>query len=325
MTRDEVLNSIQLKKRFCKDCNLPIAVFDNPYFYQRLCTLDILYDCVDKFDQFCFEMMNFANEQSYFEYYNSVKDAMINHIKENAEYQRFNEQDFRNVAKISDIGKRNLYVEQNNGGVFISIDMKKANFSALKHFSKEIFDGCSTWEEFVSQFTSSQHIINSKYIRQVVMGACNPKRQIQYEHYLISLLCLHIRETFSNDAIDFYSLGEDEIIIVVENPNEMPDFRLGFSLKDLKKAINSCPGGIGSLVRVEMFDLEKVGNEGWKKNVYGDERDKIEFKCINAEVFHQIVKHYYELPITEDDLVFYHDGQLARFMKEVDNPWVDKS
>lgn len=93
MTRDEVLNSIQLKKRFCKDCNLPIAVFDNPYFYQRLCTLDILYDCVDKFDQFCFEMMNFANEQSYFEYYNSVKDAMINHIKENAEYQRFNEQD----------------------------------------------------------------------------------------------------------------------------------------------------------------------------------------------------------------------------------------
>lgn len=325
MTRDEVLNSIQLKKRFCKDCNLPISVFDNPYFYQRLCALDILYDCVDKFDNFCFELANYHDEQSYFEYYNSVKDTIINHIKDNNEYQKFNEQDIKNTDRVKDVSKKNLYVEQNNGGVFISIDMKKANFSALKHFSKDIFDGCDTWEEYMRQFTNSQHIINSKYIRQVVMGACNPKRQIQYEHYLMSRLYLHIKETFKDEAIDFYSLGEDEIIIVVENPNEMPDFRLGFSLNELKKAISSCPDGIGNLVRVEMFDLDKVGNEGWKKNIYDNNEDKIEFKCINSEVFHQIVKHYFEMPIIEDDLVFYHNGQLARFMKEVDNPWEHKS
>lgn len=321
MTREQVLTSIQLKKRFCKDCNLSIAVFDNPYFYERLCALDILYDCVDKFDQFCIELMAYPDEQSYFEYYNSVKDAMITHIKENAAFQEFNNQSFKATDKPVDVSKRNLYVEPNDKGVFVSIDMRKANFSALKHYSRDIFDGCDTWEEYVGKFTDSKHIANSKYIRQVVLGACNPKRQIQYEHHLMSILCLHIQQTLNDDALDIYSLGEDEIIITVENPNEPPNFRPNFSLKDLKKAVASCPEGIGSLVRIEMFDLYKVGNDGWMKNIYGDESDNVDFKCVNAEIFHQIVKHYFGQPITENDLVFYHNGQLAKFMKEVDNPW----
>ena len=78
---------------------------------------------------------------------------------------------------------------------------------------------------------------------------------------------------------------------------------------------------LGLLVRIEMFDLYKVGNDGWMKNIYGDESDNVDFKCVNAEIFHQIVKHYFGKPITENDLVFYHNGQLAKFMKEVDNPW----
>ena len=26
-------------------------------------------------------------------------------------------------------------------------------------------------------------------------------------------------------------------------------------------------------------------------------------------------------PITDNDLVFYHNGRLAKFLKEVNNPW----
>lgn len=55
MIKEEVLNSIQLKKRFCKDCGLPIVVFDNPYFMERLQTLDPLFSCVEKFNRFCNE------------------------------------------------------------------------------------------------------------------------------------------------------------------------------------------------------------------------------------------------------------------------------
>lgn len=324
MTKEEVLNSIQLKKRFCKDCNLPISVFDNPYFYERLCVLDKLYNCIDKFNQFCTELLSYPSVQSYFQYYNSIKDSMIIHIKENPVFKEFNSKNFNSIIKPTDVYKRNLYVEQNDGGVFISIDMKKANFSALKHYSKDIFDGCKTWEEYIGKFTESKHIANSKYIRQVVLGACNPKKQIQYEHYLMTLLYLHIKKTLNDDALDIYSLGEDEIIITVENPNEPPNFRPNFSLNDLKNAIASCPENIGSLVRVEMFDLHKVDNHGWMKIFYGEDNKNIDFKWVNAEIFHQIVKHYFEEPITENDLVFYHNCQLAKYLKEVDNPWLTK-
>ena len=76
-----------------------------------------------------------------------------------------------------------------------------------------------------------------------------------------------------------------------------------------------------------MFDLYKIkGTDGWMKYIYNfdadsDVDDKVEFKCLNAEIFHQIIKHYYNEVITPNDLVFYHNGELATYLKEVDNPW----
>jgi hypothetical protein len=69
-----------------------------------------------------------------------------------------------------------------------------------------------------------------------------------------------------------------------------------------------------------MFDLQKVGDYGWMKVIY-DEPERVEFKTINADIYHQIVKHYWNMPITEDDLVFRYNGVLARFLEGVKNPW----
>lgn len=308
MNRNEVLNSIALKKRFCKDCNLPIAVFDNPYFYERLCTLDVLEDCINKFDLFCEELEQFNSEQDYFEYYNESKEPIIEYIKNSPEYDRFINESFKCDFVAN---KRNLYVQENDGRGFISIDMQKANFSAMKHYSSELFFDDETWEEFVCRFAYSQHIISSKYIRQVVFGTCNPKKQIQYEHYLMNILCEHIIKELPD--ISIYSLGVDEIIISI------PDGGCGFSLNKLKSVVNSCRDGIGLLVRIDAFTLNDI-NVGWIKTYY-DSSERIEFKCVDAEVYHQVVKHYFGIPITENDLVFRHNGKLAKFLCEVDNPW----
>lgn len=310
MKREQVMNSILLKKRFCKDNNLPIVVYDNPYFYERLCALDILFDCVDKFEDFCLELLGYSCEQEYFEYYNNIKNTIISHIKRKDDYIKFNEENFKIDTDI--FKKRNLYVEENDDKTFISIDMKKANFSALSHFSSKIFDNAKTWEEFMGQFTTSEHIINSKYIRQVILGACNPKKQIRYEKYLMfGLLQDLIKEI---KTLDVFSLGEDEIILCVKNCD--------YSLKRLKEIISNTP--IGDMVKVTMFNLEKIkGTNGWLKKIYNFQSDDeiVEFKCLDAETFHQIVKHYYKEPITSDDLVFRHNKKLAKFLKEEKNPW----
>ena len=314
MTREEVLQFTGLKKRFCKDCNLPINLFDEPYFTQRLKALDVQFDCVKKFDTFCADLEKYDTEQEYFEYYNTVKDSVINMIKDNTEYMKFLNDDFadvRVVTKNITLGNKNLYIEGNQDKTFISIDMKKANFSALRHYSPAIFKNVETWEQYISFFTPSEHIRNSKYIRQVILGACNPKRQITYERYLMTMLYLHIKSELDG-KVSFYSLGNDEIIISVAGTS--------VSAKEIKAAIATCPQKIGELVRFEMFDLQKVGDYGWMKVIY-DEPERVEFKTINADIYHQIVKHYWNMPITEDDLVFRYNGVLARFLEGVKNPW----
>lgn len=314
MTREEVLQFTGLKKRFCKDCNLPINLFDEPYFTQRLKALDVQFDCVKKFDTFCADLEKYDTEQEYFEYYNTVKDSVINMIKDNTEYMKFLNDDFadvRVVTKNITLGNKNLYIEGNQDKTFISIDMKKANFSALRHYSPAIFKNVETWEQYIGFFTPSEHIRNSKYIRQVILGACNPKRQITYERYLMTMLYLHIKSELDG-KVSFYSLGNDEIIISVAGTS--------VSAKEIKATIATCPQKIGELVRFEMFDLQKVGDYGWMKVIY-DEPERVEFKTINADIYHQIVKHYWNMPITEDDLVFRYNGVLARFLEGVKNPW----
>ena len=133
MNRRNVLNSKALKKRFCTDTNMPITVFAEPYFLERLRALDYFYGGISKFNTFCYMLESdlFSTEQDYFEYYNSVKDRAINHIKAHEEFIKF-ENKVIPVPQIRLFSKTELYKPENDGKVFISIDLKKANFSIMK-------------------------------------------------------------------------------------------------------------------------------------------------------------------------------------------------
>lgn len=315
MDREQVMGSIALKKRFSKDCKLPIAIYDNPYFYERLCTLDVIFDCVDKFEDFCCELQSFKDEGAYFEYYNLIKDQVVTYIRNQEAFDVFNNKEvFPNIDKM--YPKHNLYIDENDGRTFISIDMRKANFSALNYYSGEIFNNCASWEEFIRMFTDSEHIVRSKYFRQVVFGSCNPKRQVRYEKNLMHDLLSYISEAV-DDELSVFSLDADEIILNVENYQ--------FSMRALREIVSETP--IGHLVKITIFDLNRIkGTNGWMKTFYNFDKesaadDVVEFKCLDAEIYHQVVKHYYNEVITDDDLVFYHNGKLAKFLEEVKNPW----
>lgn len=314
MTREQILESISLKKRFCKDNNYPVAVFDNPYFLERLAAIDEMFGgAMSAFDEFCDSLKDFETEQDYFEHYNSVKEMAITYIKEQPDFIEFNNKEFSSHLP-KGLVKRNLYVDENDDCTFISIDMKKANFSALHYYSPSIFGNVSTWEEFMGMFTDNSHIINSKYIRQVIMGACNPERQIKFERYLMYLLSTYIKTNLPN--IEFYSVAQDEILIKIES-----DKRFGMSMKDFKELIANEPTGIGKIVRVEYFFLSKIADtKGWCKN-FAPFEQRIEFKCLNTMYYHQVVKYFLGKKITANDLTFYYEGNLARFLKPITNPF----
>lgn len=302
--------SVRAKERFCKDCNIPIRLFQEPYFTDRLQLLDKFYGALEKWSLFIEELQKYKCEQDYFEEYNRVKDAAILSIKNSESYQRFNEEDM-NLYRVvhNNLPSKDIFKATNDGKTFISIDMRKANFSSLRFYDASIFDGASTWEEFISRFTDNKHIIRSKYIRQVILGNCNPKRHITYEKYLMDrILDKLVGDMFPLERVVFFS--NDEIVIDVSDLNDPEQKMLAsqiiFELND--KAIP---------LKVKLFTLHKIaGTDGYYKEILKENGEKeIEFKCLDNYMLPFVIRRFLGEDITDSDKVFYHEGLLAQFIE----------
>lgn len=310
--------SIRAKERFCKDCNLPIKIFQEPYFTDRLQLFDKFYGTLKKWDIFVEELKKYKNEQDYFEEYNRVKDAAINSIKETTDYQLFNNEDMNSYqVTYKDLPAKDIFHPNNDRKMFLSIDMRKANFSSLYHYSKDIFSGANTWEEFIGKFTDNKHIINSKYIRQVVLGNCNPKRHITYEKYLMDKVLYVLINKFNYSINDVVFFSNDEIVLSMEPYSYCSTLK-----KHTQKTLEDY---LTIPLKVELFRLHKIKNvNGYYKEIFEDDGTKIEFKCLDNYMFPFVARAFLGEEVTESDKVFYHEGLLAKFM-EVPEIEVDRN
>ena len=244
--------SNRAKERFCKDCNIPIRLFQEPYFLDRIKLFDDFYGTVNKWIRFASELQQYNCEQDYFEEYNRVKDAAITSIKNSEAYQKFNTEDMNKFTTAhKDLSNKDIFKTTNDGRVFISIDMKKANFSSLHEYDKNMFCGTDTWEDFISQFTDNEHIINSKYIRQVILGNCNPKRHITYEKYLMDQTLSLLYDIVGEERIVFFS--NDEIVYDMTTASNLHMLSLVRNCVEERLSTKS-----NIPFRVELFSLHKI-------------------------------------------------------------------
>lgn len=301
--------STRAKERFCKDCNIPIRLFHEPYFTDRLILFDKFFETLGKWDLFISELQKYKCEQDYFEEYNRVKDSAILSIKESEAYQKFNSDDMNKYhVTHENLPNKDIFKPTNDGKSFISIDMRKANFSSLHHYSAEMF-GVNTWEEFIGRFTDNKHIINSKYIRQVILGNCNPKRHITYEKYLMDMLLTYLLEKYIPiERVVFFS--NDEIVIDISDMKESEQNLLAFKIEQGLK-------GISIPFKVELFTLFKIhGTDGYYKEIVNTDGEKdIEFKCLDNYMMPFVIRHFLREEITDSDRVFYHEGLLSQFIE----------
>ena len=302
--------SVRAKERFCKDCNIPIRLFQEPYFTDRLKLFNKFYGTLEKWNIFLEGLQKYHCEQDYFEEYNRVKDAAILSIKESEAYQKFNEEDMNKYrVTYENLPNKDIFKPSNDGKLFISIDMRKANFSSLYHYDNSMFSGAKTWEEFISKFTENKHIINSKYIRQVILGNCNPKRHITYEKHLMNeVLDVLIKEVgYWFDEIVFFS--NDEIVIDMDNYADC--IRNRNITKSKLEEYFDFP------LNVELFYLHKInGTDGYYKEIVNDINERsFEFKCLDNYMLPFVIRSFLGEEITDSDKVFYHEGLLAKFIE----------
>lgn len=320
-TLDNNTISAKAKERFCKDCNIPIKIFNEPYFTDRLKLYDRHFNALRKWSIFTAELAKYTTEQDYFEEFNKVKDDAINAIKKSAAYLAFNNEDMNQYAiQHKNLPGKDIYKPTFDGKTLISIDMKKANFSALMHYDKLIFFGdfdiMNTWEDFIKKFTDNKHIINSKYIRQIIMGNCNPGRHITYEKFLMDNIISQITKNLI-DINDIVFFSNDEIIIDISDktPDEQKHL---YDVLYLITEDNIVP------LRVEQFTLHIIkcdnsnfkGNIGYYKKIEtGAKTPKIDFKCIDSYMYPFILRKFNQEDVTPYDKVFYNKKFLSEFIE----------
>lgn len=296
----------KLKQRFCKDQKLPIQIYTSPYFEERLKLMNKL----DTYIDFIMFINNtFETTEDYFEYYNNLKDTMINYIKDSEAYKLLQTEDMNKYSRKHALRQSDVYKESNIGKTFFSIDMQKANFSALVKFGKntntKFFDSFN-YDDFIKSFTHHNYFKSSKYIRQVIFGNCNPKRQVTYESYLMDNL---LEELISNNIIsidDIYSLCSDEIIIEVKNEN---------TSVDIIRLIEFCNSFTEFPIKTEYFKLGKIVNTNAyiKESIFNG---SYSLKCVNALEAPFIYRFLNDNGAYKDsDLVFIHEGKLAKFLE----------
>jgi hypothetical protein len=327
----------KLKERFCKDCNIPIKYFESPFFERRLELYDPYYGSLKKWEIFLNELKKYNSEQDYFEEYNRVKDMAIYNIKESLAYQKFNSEDMNKFAvpeRFRGLPSKDIFKPSNTDKEFLSVDLRKANFSALRNYSlhncsNDMFGGVDTWEKFVGRFTENQHIINSKYIRQVILGNCNPKRHITYEKYLMSM----VLQTILTDCLGKveYDLTPYNHIVFFSNDEVIFDIS-DMSLSDEEALFNVCYEYTQDEeemrvlpVKVKVFNLYKIeGADGYTETILKssvpEEEGKIEFKCVDGIMLPFILRALADEEIQLEDRFFMFDGRKRAMF--LDNPTI---
>lgn len=308
----------EIRRKFIKDTNLPIQILESPYFeyfldlYNQTLNSRTLWNSFQKEIKESFE----GRPGKYLEYTRELEDKILSNILNSPEYIKFNgDKELDDTLKETpEEIRKNLYSGANIGKKFLAIDLKKANFQAFHWYDPGIVLGKDTWEEFLGHYTTSKSFINSKNLRQILLGKTNPSRLIRIEKYLIWKIT-ELVTPYLSDGFTLFSRMTDEVIWEVPE-----DYTPTGDLEE--KLVELIKNSLGIDVKTLVFSLtmiQKFTHSG--KSITGFIKDfawpvgKIsELKDTPKMYYSQIYKAWKGLDInTVYDLVMYCEGELARF------------
>ena len=313
-------------KRFVKDFVLPIPICNNDSFYYYIDLFDKVYNTVAKYNMFVDLWLRLGGNEEFFQYGAKVQNDALDKIKNSPAYNDFinDTRDLFSGYKwlASSLPKGQVYKVGNDGRQFLSIDLVKANYQALKYYTRHILNlpkskndlvlGTSTFDEFISEFTDEQYYKEAKKFRQVVFGNMNPKRQQKIQKYIINeiLTFLFDNAYFTEKELKDYT--SDEIVFDI---TDMDNTKLGNIIEKLKELQET----MNVNLHIDIYKLhvlqakEKVNPMFIREFSTGE----IDFKCVENNLMPQVYKHYFGITdIKEEDLMFYaQNGLLAHYDK----------
>lgn len=312
-----------LAKRFVSDYNFPVSMVNNYRLFRYQLEL---YEPELKTMTRWKELQQMIKERfggdtdAFVEYYNKVRNDIITKTYESAAYQEFNNMDMQQFA-VKDrpqVSKNNVYNNENDGKMFLSIDLRRANFQALKYVNRKIFNGAQTYEDYVGQFTDLDYLKTSKYTRQVIFGQLNPSRHTTVEQYLINKVYKAVLELDYlpfNASTGLVSMSNDELVFRIDqlyNPKNYSEC----IVQDIKTKT-------GLTVHVDAYELHGYSlvseSECTHKEFFVKkdlETGREEFTCMPLQFHMMGWRLFRKQPLHPEDKLFIYENGICRFCED---------
>ena len=308
----------KLRQRFCKDYNLPINIYEEKYFeYYKYLYPFFPVEVWDTLVENIGTMFN-GNVEQWLDYCAKVRDSAIIGTMETPEYKEFNTCDMFKwdiPKEVPQVGEHSIYNEECDGRFFVSIDLKKANFQALK-YAGVIND--ESYKDFIYRHGGDDYIAESKYLRQVIFGKMNPSRTIRVEKHIMGKTYLLVQEVFENMGYELFSFNSDELIFSERN---YAMFEREGSTKSAETIEKMIKDELGIDARVEYIFVKRldiINSNGNKVDAYvkhlvntGEET----LKKASTTFYPQIYKLWKHQDINLLDRTFFFEDQLAVFIE----------
>jgi len=305
----------RINQRFAKDFNLPINIYrDDMFEYYHELYRDFWpeeeWQALNKEIQEEYD----GNMDAWLQHYAEVRDLIIRTMEASPEYQSFNNKDmseYQLTSEYRSLPDRNIYAEDCQGKFYVSFDLKKANFQALKYAGVIKED---TYDDFIDKYDKSFYFKKSKYTRQVIFGKLNPKRTITVEHCMMANVisaCNNYFERMQQVNARIVAFKSDEIIYEVD---EVVDELT------LKRYCDWIKEKLHFEVRAECIQVEflpVVNYNGNKVSAFvrrNVNTGESVLKSVSTTFYPQVYKLWKGIDLQDMDLRFYMDDQLATFI-----------
>lgn len=206
----------------------------------------------------------------------------------------FNDLTLDNLIKDYPVSKTFKYEE---GKKYLSIDMKKANWSILKSYDPTFVNELpDSYEELLDKFGMPEVFKRSKSLRQYIFGNINPKRQGKAQRIVMQ----EIIDMFSGlYGLIIENIKNDEVIYSYTDIDFLKEQVL--SKIDMNK------------FKIKLFTNKKV--EDFRIDFIMDESEQVLYKemvgCNGNRFFLLLKKYIFEESLDIRDLYFRMDGNMA--------------
>ena len=204
----------KILKRFLSDIKLSVSPIPDEQYWTRV--FQVFPGIEEKYKLFISELGD--DEKGTLDRWDVIRNRIIQDLKDNSEYKSLVSGDMSKyaVSPLNGVASKSIFELEANtlGGCYLSIDLKSANFQALREVG--VYNDLD-WNSLLSKYTDSKHLQSSKYFRSVVYGNLNVGRIQTVEKFLINRIRQFLEDKeLLPENYKLISMMPDELIYEIQ-------------------------------------------------------------------------------------------------------------